>query len=559
SFIEDKTMKNYLISFCCAAAFSASAFATDYVMYGATTAEGAFVYSSTDVAKQPWDAQTIPTASDRILWVGTQRSSAVLDPGYIAIDNDVVMPTVMVSGSGGQSPLHFILNSDVYTSDNFTVNSSLVNLNGHYTSVYFDGKGTVTFANNSGINLTSSNANATHVVFGADTAIETTGNFGITGKNTGGETRSNVIIYGAMNVQGNLSGQANLILSGSALKYVRDDFAASGSTAATVRIIDNANVSVGHGIASKGNNTLSIESGTVAAQLLTITDTSTTSITGGTLTLTGNTTVSSGSRFIVGAGGTVTMRNLVINTGTEETQSTTIINGDVTINALSFHNYNYFTVGETGKITVNAAISLAGNTTTAIANNPRFVINSAGNEINGNFFMPEFGSFRVTADNDWNSSLLLRGGRTNVFVENNATLEVNGLLSVSTVSGKTSNISVESGSVLLVGSTMGTIVQNDITYVGFGELDGSVLNYLNIVSFEENTIAFKEIGNAAQQDAFLSRVTIGGAYSEDLRFSDFDSSIGGYWLTTAPIPEPSTWAAIFGAVALGFAAYRRRK
>jgi hypothetical protein len=283
------------------------------------------------------------------------------------------------------------------------------------------------------------------------------------------------------------------------------------------------------------------------------------SITGGTLTLTGDTTVSNGSRLIVGAGGTVTMRNLVINKGTEETQSTTIINGDVTINALSFHNYNYFTVGETGKITVNGVLSLTGNTTTAIANNPRFVINSAGNEINGNFFMPEFGSFKVTADNDWDSSLLLRGGRTNVFVENNATLEVNGLLSVSTVSGKTSNISVESGSVLLVGSTMGTIEYDAITYVGFGELDGSVLNYLNIVSFEENTIAFKEIGNAAQQDAFLSRVTIGGAYSEDLRFSDFDSSIGGYWLTTAPIPEPSTWAAIFGAVALGFAAYRRRK
>jgi len=543
-----------------AAVVSSSAFATNRYMYGAATAEDAFVYSSTDVAKQPWGDQTIPSSTDVIVWVGRSYSGKVLDDGYVAIDNGVSIPKILISGSGGAAPLHFILNSDVYTADNFTVLGRLVDYNNDkYNDLYFDGKGTVNFASGAGINFTSNSTTASHVIFGENTTLATASNLSFSGNNAG-ETRSSATVYGAMNVQGNLSGQADLILSGSPVKYIRDDFAASGSTAgATVRIVDNANVQVGNGIGAKGNNTFSIESGTLSAKTATVMDTATMSITGGTLTLTGDTTVSNGSRLIVGAGGTVTMRNLVINKGTEETQSTTIINGDVTINALSFHNYNYFTVGETGKITVNGVLSLTGNTTTAIANNPRFVINSAGNEINGNFFMPEFGSFKVTADNDWDSSLLLRGGRTNVFVENNATLEVNGLLSVSTVSGKTSNISVESGSVLLVGSTMGTIEYDAITYVGFGELDGSVLNYLNIVSFEENTIAFKEIGNAAQQDAFLSRVTIGGAYSEDLRFSDFDSSIGGYWLTTAPIPEPSTWAAIFGAVALGFAAYRRRK
>jgi hypothetical protein len=37
------------------------------------------------------------------------------------------------------------------------------------------------------------------------------------------------------------------------------------------------------------------------------------------------------------------------------------------------------------------------------------------------------------------------------------------------------------------------------------------------------------------------------------------NSLGAASLTTAAIPEPSTYAAIFGALALGFVAYRRRR
>lgn len=36
-----------------------------------------------------------------------------------------------------------------------------------------------------------------------------------------------------------------------------------------------------------------------------------------------------------------------------------------------------------------------------------------------------------------------------------------------------------------------------------------------------------------------------------------DSTNGGYWLNV--IPEPSTYATIFGFIALGFAMFRRRK
>ena len=55
-------------------------------------------------------------------------------------------------------------------------------------------------------------------------------------------------------------------------------------------------------------------------------------------------------------------------------------------------------------------------------------------------------------------------------------------------------------------------------------------------------------------------------YNEDTKAYDIAGVLGenffiseNGWLTTTPIPEPSTYAVIFGALALGFVAYRKRK
>jgi hypothetical protein len=55
--------------------------------------------------------------------------------------------------------------------------------------------------------------------------------------------------------------------------------------------------------------------------------------------------------------------------------------------------------------------------------------------------------------------------------------------------------------------------------------------------------------------------TLGASSVTKLGSFAFDTSTGGLVYTslfTAPIPEPSTYAAIFGVLMLGFAAYRRR-
>ena len=94
-------------------------------------------------------------------------------------------------------------------------------------------------------------------------------------------------------------------------------------------------------------------------------------------------------------------------------------------------------------------------------------------------------------------------------------------------------------------------------YVGFGELGDAISNSLDIVGFEEKSVLFRAIGTDEENAKFLSKVLIDGAKNDALRFGELDSVAGGYWLTT--VPEPAEWAAIFGAIALGLAVYRRRK
>ena len=38
-----------------------------------------------------------------------------------------------------------------------------------------------------------------------------------------------------------------------------------------------------------------------------------------------------------------------------------------------------------------------------------------------------------------------------------------------------------------------------------------------------------------------------------------EATEGGFYINTVAVPEPAEWAMIFGAIALGFVAYRRRK
>ena len=72
-----------------------------------------------------------------------------------------------------------------------------------------------------------------------------------------------------------------------------------------------------------------------------------------------------------------------------------------------------------------------------------------------------------------------------------------------------------------------------------------------------------DFANNTVKDTDLVNVISSGAADEDIRFAYEQNTETNYYdfviYYTANVPEPATCAAVFGALALAFAAYRRRK
>ncbi len=178
------------------------------------------------------------------------------------------------------------------------------------------------------------------------------------------------------------------------------------------------------------------------------------------------------------------------------------------------------------------------------------------------------------------ASIFNRGGNSIITVggpENGrSVLEVKSLLAIQT-STKTTEIAltVASDSVLFVKdmvaetSTLDGYTGNYLTYGDNAKSDNKDAR-IKINDFQEFTIFFQNIGTEEQQDAFLSKLDVyvgEKKHTGDLfflnagQYTDLAGTvIDGFWLsTTAAVPEPAEWAAIFSGIALALAIYRRRK
>lgn len=63
----------------------------------------------------------------------------------------------------------------------------------------------------------------------------------------------------------------------------------------------------------------------------------------------------------------------------------------------------------------------------------------------------------------------------------------------------------------------------------------------------------------ANQTVFLGNLTAGDLINFDLNGMDGGVTLDNIMVAASPVPEPSAFAAIFGTIALGFAAIRRRR
>ena len=535
--------------------------AADVLFYGSSTAEGAYEWSST-TKNQPWANGTMATTSDEAVWKGIDGKTSA--PGYVIFDGTREIGAIKVSGSGGiGSDLHLIFSEEKNSVLNFSKGTSFFNLNTYYADLYFDGTGEVNFTNatTSYIALTTTNATSQKAKVVFDTGIKFNNASAFSGKGQGSEN-SQLLFKGETNFNSYMMlSNIKFSLDGSTKKFVGGDIAAEGDS--IVEFTNGANVQTYGGYKGRGASVINIDSASSYTlnnanffYVGTANEHSATANIWGTVNAATSTLKGTGAAtFNLKEGGKATFKTVSFSDGASNMKMN--IDGAMNVSGqFSTDSNNDMVVGKTGTLAVDGLFLIAGNLTTA-AGRISTTFNSTGNELNGNIKMNEFGGFRVNADNKWNSSVLLRGGRTQIAVGNDATFEINSLLSISSVSGKSSTITLDDGALLIVGNIKGSATVGSEVYVGFGELGDGISNSLDIVGFEEKSVLFRAIGTDEENAKFLSKVLIDGAKNDALRFSELDSVAGGYWLTT--VPEPAEWAAIFGAIALGLAVYRRRK
>lgn len=111
-----------------------------------------------------------------------------------------------------------------------------------------------------------------------------------------------------------------------------------------------------------------------------------------------------------------------------------------------------------------------------------------------------------------------------------------------------------------------TITVTDGAHLYFNGLDLSSYTSgkitLTINDFVEQSIFFKDITGWEDITTVSLSDAEGNEYSKDKLYlvaGNYIDGTNGFWLSTSSVPEPSTWAAIFGALALALAIYRKRR
>lgn len=147
---------------------------------------------------------------------------------------------------------------------------------------------------------------------------------------------------------------------------------------------------------------------------------------------------------------------------------------------------------------------------------------------------------------------------SNIRLENGSSLTLNDKINTNT------DIFVGENSTLTVSGTLTT--KQTLTVASTARVDATQCNFENLVLAFDEEITQDKMNGFNLEDIFGSETITASALDEftvvgtNGEFTaSFDQESGTIVVPSAPVPEPSTYAAIFGAIALGLAAKRRRK
>ena len=336
-------------------------------------------------------------------------------------------------------------------------------------------------------------------------------------------------------------------------------------------------VSVTGGSATIASNSTSLASAVIKMETASTSLTFSSSATIGTFTSTSSSaalTIGSGKTLTVGSS---TAANIFTNGGIAT------VNGSLVINTKSLSGHGYSTVMgnmtiDGGTVTENSSGSvytLAAhtlNTTVTLKNNASIIVSNSSA-----YLGIGQGTYDVDATSTISSygiAFYASGGNLKLsapsnMVKSDTVLFVKDVSGISTITFKDVDAAYSFGNFVLLRTA-------NLTF----KLNGAEVHFGNITPLDTrattSVFTFRDFGAKLVKIAGLTTELISSgtfvfgnstqvmtfvAYNSDGELLDGTWSVDadGYLFNSALIPEPATWAAIFGALALGFAVYRRRK
>lgn len=568
--------------------------AVDYNLVGSDDEANPLMFSSGAVRTTGGETAT-PTTSDRLLWHGTWSTSERND-AYLAVDADSSFSAerITVSGTGGQYSdlnLKFENNSQLslYSSLDFNGTAYAIDMN-FYTAAGATAK--INFLTDFATTLATTNTVNRNVIFGSGLTVNVARNVGVTGAVGGGALTVNCdwtttgttrFTDGTVNINGKYSGIAAATLSNVALN-VAGSFSSGAVTATdtTLALSEGATFSSTSSLTTAGASALTVAKGATlsSAGSMTIGSLSALNL-NGTLNVgnnllfekdtTSTADVTIGSEAVITAKSFRTRQTkLILTSGSQmtldnDTGTISFVNAGngsvvesgstLTINT---SNSEIQSIANHANLIINGKLNVNGGKYIATANGG-IIINSANNTVTGTHFAlgnnSDLGNGKLTinADNDFSSSALLVSknysdtATANFIIGANANVKMAGLAFYVSTDLINLNITLgENSRLALVDFISGEAMS------GYGAMEDGDL--ITITNFAEKTISIKN--HTANDDALLSKVSVSGVAQ---LYWNFDGENNVYWLSAIAVPEPAEWAAVFGALALATAIYRRRK
>ncbi len=233
-----------------------------------------------------------------------------------------------------------------------------------------------------------------------------------------------------------------------------------------------------------------------------------------------------------------------------------IWNGDILLNQ---HSNLNLAGNLRHKNTITMKDGSTANISGTLESEGDIILNSGANvDVSGKINLRENSNLTVNEGaklNMTSNSISLMGGSLTLNTENalaNESGEVAALVAATDAMGSSVNVNADQNfsTIDVIGSTMSIYLADNVG-LHVDTITGSADGKIQIYNFAENSVSVSSNGWDKNE---VSIALFDGA-GNFLGTAILNNA--GY--LTAAIPEPAEWATIFGALALGFAVYRRRK